>query len=381
MGLSPKEQIIDQISKSETILLCTSKNPSGDALGSALGFYIALKKMGKKADIVTPTAILEKFSFMPSSELITHKLEGARDYIFSVEIKKDKLQQLRYEVEENKLKIFITAKSGDLNEKNISLESSKFKYDLIIILGTSDLENLGIVYDDNSELFYDTPVVNIDNDPSNEFFGKINLVDVTMSSTSEIVYNLISEIDEKLFDDNIATNLLTGIISKTESFQNKNTTPKSFLTAAALISKGANKENIIRYLYKTKSISVLKIMGTIMSNLKYNSQYKLGWSIINRSDFEKTNTVPENLNLVISELANSSPEFNLLLLLYKNNGVVNGIINFTGRMDYSGLKKLLKGKIEEDQIFFQADETELDLAEKEILRKIKEYEDSINLKI
>ena len=381
MGLSPKEQIIDQINKSETILLCTSKNPSGDALGSALGFYDALKKLGKKIDVVSPTAILEKFSFMPSSELITHKLEGARDYIFSVDIKKDKLQQLRYEVEENKLKIFITARSGDLNEKNISLDSSKFKYDLIIILSTSDLENLGIVYDDNSELFYDTPVVNIDNDPSNEFFGKINLVDVTMSSTSEIVYSIISELDKKLFDENIATNLLTGIISKTESFQNINTTPKSFLTAAALISKGANKENIIRYLYKTKSISVLKIMGTIMSNLKYNSQYKLGWSTLNKDDFERTSTIPENLNLVVSDLAHSSPEFNLLLVLYKNNGTVYGIINCTGKKDYSDLKKLLKGRIEENQIFFKADENELDLAEREALKKIKEYEDNINLKI
>ncbi|MCK5490810.1 MAG: hypothetical protein KAI67_03130 [Candidatus Pacebacteria bacterium] len=381
MGLSPKEQIIDQINKSETILLCTSKNPSGDALGSALGFYDALKKLGKKIDVVSPTAILEKFSFMPSSELITHKLEGARDYIFSVDIKKDKLQQLRYEVEENKLKIFITARSGDLNEKNISLDSSKFKYDLIIILSTSDLENLGIVYDDNSELFYDTPVVNIDNDPSNEFFGKINLVDVTMSSTSEIVYSIISELDKKLFDENIATNLLTGIISKTESFQNINTTPKSFLTAAALISKGANKENIIRYLYKTKSISVLKIMGTIMSNLKYNSQYKLGWSTLNKDDFERTSTIPENLNLVVSDLAHSSPEFNLLLVLYKNNGTVYGIINCTGKKDYSDLKKLLKGRIEENQIFFKADENELDLAEREVLKKIKEYEDNINLKI
>ena len=381
MGLSPKEQIIDQINKSETILLCTSKNPSGDALGSALGFYDALKKLGKKIDVVSPTAILEKFSFMPSSELITHKLEGARDYIFSVDIKKDKLQQLRYEVEENKLKIFITARSGDLNEKNISLDSSKFKYDLIIILSTSDLENLGIVYDDNSELFYDTPVVNIDNDPSNEFFGKINLVDVTMSSTSEIVYSIISELDKKLFDENIATNLLTGIISKTESFQNINTTPKSFLTAAALISKGANKENIIRYLYKTKSISVLKIMGTIMSNLKYNSQYKLGWSTLNKDDFERTSTIPEKLNLVVSDLAHSSPEFNLLLVLYKNNGTVYGIINCTGKKDYSDLKKLLKGRIEENQIFFKADENELDLAEREVLKKIKEYEDNINLKI
>ncbi|MCK4891275.1 MAG: hypothetical protein KAS78_01270 [Candidatus Pacebacteria bacterium] len=375
MGLSPKEQIIDQITKSETILLCVSKNPSGDALGAALGFYLALKKMGKKTDVVSPTAVLEKYSFLPSSNLITHKLEGARDYVFTVNIEKDKLQQLRYEVQDNKLKIFITAKSGDLDEKNAALESSKFKYDLIIILGTPDLEDLGNVYDDNPELFYEAPVINIDNNPSNEYFGKINLVDVTISSTSEMVYNLISDIDEKLFDEQIATNLLTGIVSKTNSFQNKNTTPKAFLAAASLITKGANKEDIIRYLYKTKSISVIKLMGTIMSTLKYSSQYKLGWSVIDKNDFEKTNTTPENLNLVVSELANSSPEFDMMLLLYKNNGKVNGIINFSEKLEVGELAKLLNGTIKDNQIIFISNETAIDLAEKETLKKIKEWKD------
>ncbi|MCK4891984.1 MAG: hypothetical protein KAS78_04930 [Candidatus Pacebacteria bacterium] len=375
MGLSPKEQIIDQITKSETILLCVSKNPNGDSLGAALGFYLALKKLGKKTDIVSPTAILEKYSFLPSSNLITHKLEGARDYIFSVDIKKDKLQQLRYEVQDNKLKIFITAKSGNLDEKKASLESSKFKYDLIIVLGTSDLENLGNVYDDNPELFYEAPMINIDNNPSNEYFGKINLVDVTVSSTSEIAYNLIYSLSEKLFDEQVATNLLAGIISKTCSFQNKNTTPKAFLAAASLIAKGANKENIIRYLYKTKSISVIKLMGTIMSTLKYNSQYKLGWSVIKMDDFERTNTTPENLNLVVSELASSSPEFDMMLLLYKNNGKINGIINFSEKLEISGLVKLLKGTMQDDQIIFVLDKTEIDLGEKEILKKIKEWKD------
>ena len=377
MGLSPKEQIIDQITKSETILLCVNKNPNGDALGAAFGLYLALKRLGKKTDVVSPTAILEKYSFLPSSNLITHKLEGARDYIFTVDIKKDKLQQLRYEVQDNKLKIFITAKSGDLDEKNAALESSKFKYDLIIILGTSDLENLGDIYDNNPELFYEAPVINIDNNPSNEYFGKINLVDVAISSTSEMVYNLITNLDEKLFNDQIATNLLAGIISKTDSFQNKNTTPKAFLAAASLITKGANKEDIIRYLYKTKSISIIKLMGTIMSTLKYNSQYKLGWSVITKNELEKTNATLGNLSLVVNELANSSPEFDMMLLLYKNNGKTNGIVNFSEKLEASALAKLLNGTIQDNQIIFASNEATIDLAEKEALKKIKEWKDGI----
>ena len=376
MSLSSKEQIFNQIKKSETILVCVGKDPNGDTLGSALGFYSALKKMGKKVDIVSPTAILEKYLFMPSSDIITHKIEGTRDYILSVNVEKDKLQQLRYEVQNNKLKIFVTASAGDLKESDIALESSKFRYDLIMVFGLQDLENLGNIYDENPELFYETLVVNIDHNPSNEYFGKINLVDVTSSSTAEIVFNLISEFKENLLDEQIATNLLTGIIYGTDSFQNKNTTPKAFLAAASLVAEGANKQNIIRYLYKTKSISTLKLMGKIMSNLKYNNQYKLGWSIIeDDNDFAKNNVSQENLSLVVKELTDSSPEFNLIFLLYKNNDDINGIINFAERPPFEDLARSFGGNIENGQIIFTAKEKNIESAEKYTLNKIKIWAD------
>ena len=375
MGLLPKEQIIDQINKSETILICVGKNPDGDALGSALGLCLVLKKMGKKADIVSPTAILNKYSFLPSSNTITHKLEGVRDYILSLDIDKEKLHQLRYEVQNNKLKIFITAKNSDLEEKNIIIESAKFKYDLVMVLGTSDSENLGSIYDENSDLFYEAPVINIDNNPSNEYFGKINMVDVTASSTSEIIFNLVIDLKEELIDEQIATNLLEGIIFKTNSFQNKSTTPKAFLAAASLIAKGANKQEIIRYLYKTKSISTLKLMGKIMSNLKYNKEYRLGWSILPNGDddFIKANVSPEKLNSAVKELADSSPEFDFVLLIYKIDGKISGIINFLEKAQVDNLVKSLNGKVEENQIIFTSGEAEIELAEESILQKIKEW--------
>lgn len=380
MGLLPKEQILDQIKKSETVLVCVGKNPDGDALGSALGLYLALKKMGKKADIVSPTAVLKEYSFLPSADVITHKLEGVRDFILSLNIDKEKLHQLRYEVQDNKLRIFITAQSDNLEEKDIVLESARFKYDLIVILGTSDLENLGNIYDENSDLFYEAPVINIDHNPSNEYFGKINLVDVTASSTSEIIFNLIVDLKEDLISDQIATNLLEGIIFKTNSFQNKNTTPKAFLAAASLVTKGADKQEIIRYLYKTKSISTLKLMGKIMSNLKYNSKYKLGWSILSEDgdDFIKANASPEKLGLAVRELANSSPEFDLMLLICKMGEKVSGIINFSEKLRVDNLVKMLDGKIEENQIVFVSDETETKSAEENVLRKIKEWVNGMN---
>ena len=374
MGLNSQEQIKDQINKNEAILVCVGKNPEGDALGSALALYGALKKMGKKVDIACPSVILEKYSFMPEADSIAHKLDGARDYVFSLDIDKKKLQQLRYEVEENKLKIFITAKNGEISKDRISLESARFSYELIIVLGTSDLESLGSLYDENSELFYDVPVVNIDNNPSNEYFGKVNVVDVAASSTAEIVFNLINELDENLIDEKIATNLLTGVIAATESFQNKNTTPKAFMTAASLIAKGANKQDIIRYLYKTKSVSMLKLMGKAMTGLKYNGQYKLAWSLIEDDSFLKANA-SASINLAIKELAQSSPEFDLFFLLYNMDGSLRGIIDLSDKKGADGLMEIMNGHMEEGQIIFMPEATDISAAEKEVLRKLKVWFD------
>lgn len=375
MGLNSLEQIQDQLKKNETVLICIGKNPEGDTIGSALGLALALKKMGKKVDVISPTALSPKYSFLPQAEFISHKLQGARDYVFSVDIEKDKLQQLRYEVEDHKLKIFITAKNGELDKDRIQLESSRFNYDLIVVLGASDLEDLGNVYDENPELFYDIPVINIDHTPSNEFFGKINLVDVAVSSTAEIIYNIIAGLDEKLIDEEIATELLTGIIAETESFQNKNTTPKAFLAAAALIAKGANKQDIIRYLYKTKSVSLLKLMGRAMAGLKYNSQYKLAWSVIEDDNFIKANTADGNISAAIKELAQSSPEFDLFFLLYAMDGGLKGIVRFSENRSVQELAQSLGGRLEDGQITFTPTELDVSLAEKEVLRKIKGWFD------
>jgi phosphoesterase RecJ-like protein len=375
MGLNSQEQIQEQIRKNESILICIEKNPQGDVIGSGLALYMALKKMGKKVDIISPTAILEKYVFLPDAQFISHKLQGARDYVFSLDIDKEKLQQLRYEVEDHKLKIYITAKNGEINKDRISLESSRFNYDLIIVLGASDLEGLGNIYDENPELFYDIPVINIDHKPSNEYFGKINLVDVAASSTAEIIFNLISGMDEKLIGEEIATNLLAGVIAETESFQNRNTTPKAFMTAASLIAKGANKQDIIRYLYKTKSVSMLKLMGKAMAGLKYNAQYKLAWSVIEDDGFIKANSATGSINLAIKELAQSSPEFDFFFLLYSMDGTLRGIINCSDKKNVQELIKSLDGHIEEGQIIFTPEEKDPVLAEKEVLRKIKAWFD------
>ncbi len=379
MELSPRQQICELVNKSDSVLICLPKNPDGDAIASSLGVFLILEKLGKKVTLVCPTAIPENFLFLPASQNIIHKLEGIKEYIISLSVERKNLEQLRYEVNDHNLNIFITAKDGDLEKRleneNIKLEPAKFKYDLIIIPGVQDIENLGGVYDENSELFFETPIINIDHHPSNEYFGKVNLVEITASSTAEIIASIYPLLKEDILDKEIATLLLAGIISSTESFQNKNTTPNSLTTAASLIAAGADQQKIIRYLFKTKPVSVLKLMGKIMADLKYSSRYKLAWSIISPDDFRRASAVSENLHPVIKELINSSPEIDIILLLYKDNSTVRGIINLVEQISGEELSRALGGELKDNQIIFDSGEESFEAAERITLEKIKKWAD------
>ena len=384
MELSPRQQICELADKSDSVLICLPKNPDGDAVASSLGVFLILEKLGKKVTLVCPTAIPENLLFLPASQNIIHKLEGIKEYVLSLGVERENLEQLRYEVNDHRLNIFITAKNGDLEKKleneNIKLAPAKFKYDLIIILGVQDIEILGGVYDDNSELFFETPIINIDHHPSNEYFGKVNLVEITASSTAEIIAGIYPLLKEDILDEKIATLLLAGIISSTESFQNKNTTPKSLTAAASLIAAGADQQKIIRYLFKTKPVSVLKLMGKIMADLKYSRRYKLAWSIISPEDFQRAGAAPENLHPVIKELINSSPEIDIILLLYKDNSTVRGIINLIERISGEELNRALGGELKNNQIIFDSMEESFAAAERITLEKIKEWADGNSVK-
>ena len=48
------DNILEQINKAEKIVILTHENPDGDAMGSSLAMYQALKNYGKNPDIIIP---------------------------------------------------------------------------------------------------------------------------------------------------------------------------------------------------------------------------------------------------------------------------------------------------------------------------------------
>jgi nanoRNase/pAp phosphatase (c-di-AMP/oligoRNAs hydrolase) len=251
MSLDPQEQFRKFLKSSKEILILIPENPSADAVGSAWSLNFFLKKKDIQTTIAFSDHLSSNFDFLPKPNEILDKISGAREFVLSFDTNRNKIYKIRHEELDGRFNIYLTPEKGSIDPRDFSFILAKFKYDLIIVIDCPDLEKLGPAYLQNPDLFFEVPVVNIDHRSENENFGQINLVNVTASSCSEIISEFLEQFDPSAIDENIATCLLTGIIGATESFQKKNTTPKTFLIASGLMNRGAEQQEIVRWLYKT----------------------------------------------------------------------------------------------------------------------------------
>lgn len=294
------------------------KTWNGDSVASALGMYLFLKKIGKEVEIAA-----EKFeqssvySFLPGHANIKNSIENLRQFIISLDIKDTKVGQIKYKVEDDILNFIVSPKDGFFTEDDIASRSSGFKYDLIITLDSPDLESLGKIYDNDTEFFYQTSIINIDHHAENEEFGQINFVELNAISTSEILFSLFESYSRDLIDENIATCLLAGMISKTRSFKTPNITPRSLSAAAQLVAMGAEREKIVNHLYRSRPINALKLWGRVLAKMSSDLGNKLIWSSLSKVDFVKTDSSEFDLNDVVDELIINVPQAKVIVLIYE----------------------------------------------------------------
>jgi phosphoesterase RecJ-like protein len=329
--LNLEQQIYKQIEKSKNILIIFAVDREGDSVSSALALFLFLKKQGYEVTIVSQGLEETKhaFSFLPAYSQIQNNLDNLRRFIVSVDISKAKVNQVKYLVDNNVLNFIISPSEGWFKPEDVSARAGEFKYDLIITIGTSDLESLGKLYDQNIEFFYKTAIINIDHRANNEEFGQINLIDLNAVAISEILFYLLKNYKPDLINEEIATCLLAGIIQKTKNFKTSNLTPRTLLTTSQLISIGANREDIINHLYRSRDLSTLKLWGRVLNNLHSENHEELIWSKLRQQDFAETNSSPESLNDIIDELIMNVPSAKLVAILCENSPISTRVLIYS----------------------------------------------------
>ena len=321
--LTTEQQIFKQIDKSENILIVFNADWNGDAIASALALFLFLKKIGKKVEIAASLAdndavalkSASAWSFLPAYENIQKSLKNLRKFIVSLDISQATINQIKYTVDGQKLNFIISPEKGWFNPEDISSYSGGFKHDLIFALNSPDFESLGAIYDNNVEFFYKTTVINIDHQAGNEEYGQINCIDLNVVSAAEIIYSLIKQQPQNQIDEDIATCLLAGIISKTKNYKSANLTPRTLLSSSKLIGLGARREEIINQLYRSRPLSILKSWGKILNNLQTDEKGLIIWSWLeSEEDVKALKSGNLDIQEIIEEINASVPEAKLILI-------------------------------------------------------------------
>jgi phosphoesterase RecJ-like protein len=226
--------VADAIRAHDAFLVVTHENPDGDALGSMLAIALGLRAFGK--DVVM---------------YLSGSAPTPAEYRF-LDLG-DVRRALPDDLEGRVLLAVDCANERRIGEENTGVDRAKL-------------------------------VVNVDHHHDNSEFGNVNLIVAEASSTSEIVRDILGQLDVALTPE-IAAALYVGLVTDTGRFQYTNTTPKALRLAAELVEAGADVHGIFQHVYETVQFSKLKLLARALERAQLFEGGRLVVSYLLKDDF------------------------------------------------------------------------------------------------
>lgn len=234
-------QIQSLVTGARKVLVLTHKNPSVDAMASALAIYLAMAKMGKDVTVAMESQPLVEVANLVGIDQVKTSLAGKNLLITYKPYQLGDFEKVTYLEDpgqagtlDDSFKLTITPRDGFTPDpKNFQFSSTGglagAAANLIFTVDVLELAQLGSLYDQN--LTAATPIINIDNHDPNKDYGKFNLVEPEAASISEIVAFFLRAVNAQI-DADIANNLYQGIASATNNFQSPKVAAATFEAAA-----------------------------------------------------------------------------------------------------------------------------------------------------
>ena len=372
-AITQAHTLIDQATN---ILIVLQKDPGNDALASALGLCSTLASIGKKPQIVAHGIINEQLAFLPHFEHIGQSFTATSQLTLTINTDTCPISAVAYNVDAQANKLAVTLDT-DIDTFNpdtmLTTELIPGAVDLLITIGVSAIEQLGELQEKDPRLVFDTPIISIDNNPNNTQFGQVHLHKITSASLAELVCTLLQDINKDALTNESATALLTGIVSATRNFESSRTTPDSFRTASVLLEHGADQQKIIKHLYRTKSIALLKLWGRALGKLTTKPDLGVVYTYLIPDDFVSADASAKQVGSVVDEIATSVKNGNLTLLLWQTEEGrrVRGIA-YNGEDTLKRLAKPLNGVLKNGKLVFRVQHRDFEEAEKHVFDLLKE---------
>lgn len=242
MDANTQSQAVDRIKEAEHVLITVSANPSVDQLSAAIGLTLLLNKLHKHATAVFSGKIPSTLEFLQPEETLETNTDSLQDFIVSLD--KTKADKLRYKVEDDVVRIFITPYRTSLSEADLNFSQGDFNVDVVVALGVDNRDHLDEAIMQHGRILHDATVISLMAGESISEVGSINWQDQNASSLCEMLTSVSDSFGPSLIDEQIATAFLTGIVATTDRFRNDRTTPRVMTMSAQLMAAGANQQLI-----------------------------------------------------------------------------------------------------------------------------------------
>lgn len=242
------EAVIAALREHKYFVMCAHEKPDGDVLGSGFALGLALQAMGKTVHYFLDDEMPKNLRFLPDSGLTQRTFD---------------------DVDMSALYVFM-----DMSDQARAGEALTW--------------------------VPQAQIINVDHHLGNKRFGRWNYVLEAEAATGVLVLNLITGLGQPITQD-IATCLLTAIISDTGCFMYSNATPNTLRLAAALQDVGANKDLITEQLYQTRSFSGQKILGRVLDDFVLTDD-GICYSSVSQALLEEFGATHEDLEDVVGAL-------------------------------------------------------------------------------
>lgn len=225
---SQRDEVLDFIQKSKRVTVVSHVNPDADAYGSACGLARGIANLGIPVQVCNESGFIARYAVIPGASQVAKALP---------------------------------ASFGD--------------DDLVIVCDCGAIERVGETY---LSVIKSAPrMVNIDHHTANALFGHANYVVDGASSTSELVFDLLAQLEKRtsrtdIIDVECAKCLLAGIIGDTGSFRYPSTSAKTFFVAHVLVDRGARPDALTQELFANHSLAAIKLHAEALSGIKLHEQ-------------------------------------------------------------------------------------------------------------
>jgi phosphoesterase RecJ-like protein len=247
---STTEEVVAELRRRSSFVFVSHVKPDGDTLGAGLALGLALNSLGKRVGYFQQDPVPRNLRFLPDTDLVTRDVPA--------------------DLPADTLWVFC-----DMSDFSRAGE----------FLPALERENM----------------LDIDHHLGNSHFGALNYVIPSEASTGTCVLRLLHALDVPITPE-IATCILTTIMTDTGAFMHTNTTAAVLRMSAEMVELGADKPLITEEIFANKRFAATKLLGMALERAVLQDEGRYCWTYVDEEMLATANADGEDTEEIVQHL-------------------------------------------------------------------------------